>query len=51
MTDRKEHPIGRKDLLDTMLNAKDVQTGQGLSDETITRNVRLSSYENVPSCC
>ena len=32
---RKEHPTDRKDLLWTMMNAKDPETGNGLSDEAV----------------
>ncbi|CAE6533625.1 unnamed protein product [Rhizoctonia solani] len=33
--ERKENPIDKKDLLNAMLNGKDPQTGQGLTDENI----------------
>ncbi|KAF9263923.1 bifunctional P-450/NADPH-P450 reductase [Marasmius fiardii PR-910] len=36
---RKEHPTEKKDLLNTMLFAKDPKTGEGLSDEAIVNNL------------
>ncbi|KAG7093355.1 hypothetical protein E1B28_007036 [Marasmius oreades] len=36
---RKEHPIEKKDLLNTMLFAKDQKTGEGLSDDAIVKNL------------
>ncbi|CAE6503919.1 unnamed protein product [Rhizoctonia solani] len=33
--ERKQNPIDKKDLLNAMLNGRDPQTGQGLSDENI----------------
>ncbi|KAF9263922.1 cytochrome P450 [Marasmius fiardii PR-910] len=36
---RKEHPTDKKDLLNTMLFAKDQKTGEGLSDEVIVKNL------------
>ncbi|KAJ8077443.1 hypothetical protein PM082_001873 [Marasmius tenuissimus] len=39
---RRENPIEKKDLLNTMLFGKDPKTGEGLSDEAIVNNVRLS---------
>ncbi|KAK0486339.1 fatty acid hydroxylase [Armillaria novae-zelandiae] len=39
ITDRKQNPIDKKDLLDLMLNAKDPKTGQGLSEESIGHNL------------
>lgn len=39
LNERRENPIGKKDLLDTMLYSKDPKTGQGLSDDAIVKNV------------
>ncbi|KAK0481963.1 fatty acid hydroxylase [Armillaria luteobubalina] len=39
ITDRKQNPIDKKDLLDLMLNAKDPKSGQGLSEESIGHNL------------
>ncbi len=36
---RKAHPSDKKDLLDVMLTGKDKETGQGLPEENIKRNV------------
>ncbi|KAF7316593.1 Fatty acid hydroxylase [Mycena chlorophos] len=36
---RKEHPIAKHDLLDTMLNSRDPQTGQGMTEESIAQNL------------
>ncbi|KZT19446.1 fatty acid hydroxylase [Neolentinus lepideus HHB14362 ss-1] len=36
---RRHHPIEKKDLLNTMLYGKDPKTGQGLSDDAITKNL------------
>ncbi|KAH7336792.1 bifunctional P-450:NADPH-P450 reductase [Rhizoctonia solani] len=33
--DRKQNPIDKKDLLNAMLNGRDPQTGEGLSDQNI----------------
>jgi cytochrome P450/NADPH-cytochrome P450 reductase len=38
VADRKAHPIDKKDLLTKMLNGRDPKTGQGLSDDSITKN-------------
>lgn len=40
IVDRKAHPTEKKDLLNIMLNSRDPTTGEGLSDESISRNVR-----------
>ncbi|KAJ3896345.1 fatty acid hydroxylase [Lentinula edodes] len=39
LNDRRENPIEKKDLLDTMLYSKDPKTGQGLSDDAIVKNL------------
>ncbi|KAF4598867.1 hypothetical protein EYR38_007278 [Pleurotus pulmonarius] len=39
IVDRKAHPTEKKDLLNIMLNARDPTTGEGLSDESISRNL------------
>jgi cytochrome P450/NADPH-cytochrome P450 reductase len=39
VSDRRAHPADRKDLLNTMLTGKDPKTGQGLTDDNITRNL------------
>ncbi|KIM86528.1 hypothetical protein PILCRDRAFT_815766 [Piloderma croceum F 1598] len=39
VADRKAHPIDKKDLLTKMLNGRDSKTGQGLSDDSITKNL------------
>ncbi|KAK0194657.1 fatty acid hydroxylase [Armillaria mellea] len=39
ISDHKQNPIDKKDLLDLMLNAKDPKTGQGLSEESIGHNL------------
>ncbi|KAF9263918.1 fatty acid hydroxylase [Marasmius fiardii PR-910] len=36
---RKEHPTDKKDLLNTMLFAKDPETGEGLPDKAIVNNL------------
>jgi cytochrome P450/NADPH-cytochrome P450 reductase len=38
VADRKAHPTEKKDLLNSMLNGRDSKTGQGLSDDNITKN-------------
>lgn len=43
VADRKKHPNEKKDLLDVMLNGRDKETGEGLSDENIAHNVRALS--------
>jgi cytochrome P450/NADPH-cytochrome P450 reductase len=40
ISDRKKHPSDKKDLLDVMLNGRDKETGEGLSEENIAFNVR-----------
>jgi hypothetical protein len=35
------HPIDKKDLLEVMLNGRDKETGEGLSEENIAYNVRF----------
>ncbi|KAI0785558.1 cytochrome P450 [Abortiporus biennis] len=37
--DRKEHPIEKNDLLNTMLYGKDKETGKGMTDDNIKRNL------------
>ncbi|KAJ7579317.1 cytochrome P450 [Mycena floridula] len=39
IAERKANPVDKNDLLNTMLFAKDKQTGQGLSDESISKNL------------
>lgn len=41
IADRKQNPIEKKDLLNTMLYSKDPKTGESLSDENIRNNVRI----------
>ncbi|KAJ7277919.1 fatty acid hydroxylase [Mycena rebaudengoi] len=36
---RKTHPMPKKDLLDAMLNSRDPQTGQAMTDRSITDNL------------
>ncbi|KAJ7187245.1 fatty acid hydroxylase [Mycena filopes] len=36
---RKAHPIAKHDLLDTMLNSRDPKTGEGMTAESISRNL------------
>lgn len=37
--DRKAHPIEKKDVLNTMLYAKDPKTGKGLPEDNVMHNV------------
>ncbi|KAF3923088.1 hypothetical protein ABW20_dc0106127 [Dactylellina cionopaga] len=39
LKERREHPTEKKDLLNSMINGKDPQTGKGLSDELIVNNM------------
>ncbi|KAJ7579319.1 fatty acid hydroxylase [Mycena floridula] len=39
ISDRKANPIDKNDLLNTMLYARDKETGQGLSDDNISKNL------------
>ncbi|THU98682.1 cytochrome P450 [Dendrothele bispora CBS 962.96] len=39
LNERRENPIDKKDLLNTMLLSKDPKTGQGLPDEAIINNL------------
>ena len=41
IADRKQNPMEKKDLLNTMLYSKDPKTGESLSDENIRNNVCL----------
>lgn len=40
LEERKAHPTDKKDILNLMLTGKDKETGEGLSDDSIKRNVR-----------
>ena len=42
VADRKAHPTDKNDLLNKMLNGRDPKTGQGLSDDNITKNASLN---------
>ncbi|KIK61041.1 hypothetical protein GYMLUDRAFT_43136 [Collybiopsis luxurians FD-317 M1] len=39
LNERRENPIEKKDLLNTMLYSTDPKTGQGLSDDAIVKNL------------
>ena len=39
LEERKAHPTDKKDLLTLMLTGKDKETGLGLSEDNIKRNV------------
>ena len=39
IAERRQNPIDKKDLLQTMLSGKDAKTGEGLTDENIRNNV------------
>ncbi|KAF5387254.1 hypothetical protein D9757_006892 [Collybiopsis confluens] len=39
LQERRENPIEKKDLLNTMLYSKDPKSGQGLSDDAIVKNL------------
>ena len=41
VAERKNRPNDRKDLLNAMLNGRDPQTGNGLTDESIEDQVRF----------
>ncbi|KAJ3487812.1 hypothetical protein NLI96_g3280 [Meripilus lineatus] len=48
IADRKQNPIEKKDLLNTMLYSKDPKTGESLSDENIRNNpvpIKLSVFK------
>lgn len=42
LEERKHNPIEKKDLLNIMLYSKDPKTGEGLPDDAIMKNVRVS---------
>lgn len=44
LDDRQAHPTEKNDLLNVMLNGRDVQTGMKLSDESIKQNVRFIEF-------
>lgn len=39
IAERRKNPSERKDFLYTMLNGKDPQTGNGLTDESVVQQV------------
>ena len=48
VADRRAQPIEKKDLLTNMISGSDPKTGQGLSDDNITNNVRPFLLFSVP---
>ena len=38
-TERRTHPVDKKDLLNAMINGRDPKTGESLSEENITNNM------------
>lgn len=46
VADRRNHPIEKKDLLTNMLSGRDPKTGQGLSDDNITKNVNRTDLSH-----
>lgn len=43
LQDRRANPKEKKDILSLMMTGKDKETGLGMSDDSIKRNVSLSS--------
>ena len=48
LADRKAHPTDKKDILNVMLNAKDKETGLGMTEDNIRRNVSSLVSETFP---
>ena len=42
LEDHRNHPPKKPDLVSIMMNGRDKETGKGLSDDNVKRNVRLS---------
>ncbi|KAJ3737687.1 fatty acid hydroxylase [Lentinula guzmanii] len=51
LNERRENPIDKKDLLNTMLYSKDPKTGQGLSDDAIAKNLLTFLIAGNPIQC
>lgn len=39
ITERRNHPSDKKDLLNAMINGRDPKTGEGLTDQSISDNM------------
>lgn len=46
VAERRRYPSDKKDILNSMLQDKDLKTGQKMSDKSITDNVRLTPLFN-----
>jgi cytochrome P450 / NADPH-cytochrome P450 reductase len=44
LAERKAHPTDKKDLLGNMLSGRDPKTGQGLSDDSVTKNASFMLF-------
>lgn len=47
LEERKAHPTDKKDLLTLMLTGKDKDTGLGLPEDNIKKNVRTELYSST----